>query len=378
MILVAVRSSRWGCGMKVLLDEPRVFVTYGSASVFCGDDPFETDYEPDDVYAGQENGICGAAVPGILQLTVGTHTGWVPFRVEMHAGAPEIDDDWAEVVEVSFRPTRKGVHLLGLGGDTPHRLALPRGDYRVRYSVRGIDEAEHDEETPDAYLLQFWPASPGPDRILRRTSPRAAYWHQANRGRPLPPAEQDAEEQALADEEQRYLRKKYGTIPNARLRAADAYTASMVLTDRPLLLAMSEVDDDVLREVARWSALQALTVAGIIDLPEIEAAVAALRTGQPLPAPFDDEVGWYSIAGAVTHLTYVPYLPAFDPEPDAEEPVQQLQALSALGSAAITDPLAAAASAVDQAATAFGPSHYLRFLADLRAAFPMLQAATDS
>jgi len=364
--------------MRVLLDEPRVFVTYGSASVFCGDDPFEVDYVPDEVYAGQENGICGAAVPGLLQLTVGTHTGWVPFRVELHAGAPQIEDDWEEVVEVSFRPTRKGVGLLGLDDETPHRLALPRGDYRVRYSVRGIDEADHTEETPDAYLLQFWPAPPAPDRIVRRTSPRAAYWHQAHRGRPLPPAEQDTEDQALADEEQRYLRKKYGLIPNARLRAADAYTAGMVLVDHALLLAMSEVDDHVLREVARWSALQALTAAELIDLPVIDAAVAALRTGGPLPAPFDDEVGWYSIVDAVPHRTHVPYLPVFDPERDAEEPVQQLQALAALGCIAITDPLAAAASAVDQAATTFGPDRYLQFLADLRAAFPTLQAATDS
>jgi hypothetical protein len=182
----------------------------------------------------------------------------------------------------------------------------------------------------------------------------------------------------LADEEQRYLRKKYGLIPNARLRAADAYTAGMVLVDQALLLAMSEVDDHVLREVARWSALQALTAAELIDLPVIDAAVAALRTGGPLPAPFDDEVGWYSIADAVPHRTHLPYLPVFDPERDAEEPVQQLQALAALGCIAITDPLAAAASAVDQAATTFGPDRYLQFLADLRAAFPILQAATDS
>ena len=98
--------------MKVLLDEPRVFVTYGSASVFSGDDPYEADHEPDEVYAGQENGICGAAVPGLLQLTIGTHTGWVPVRVELHTGEPDVEDAWEEIVEVPFRPTRKAVHLL--------------------------------------------------------------------------------------------------------------------------------------------------------------------------------------------------------------------------------------------------------------------------
>lgn len=65
----------------------------------------------------------------------------------------------------------------------PHRLALPRGDYRVRYSVRGFDEADHTEETPDAYLLQFWPAAPtAADRILRRTSTAAAHSHRATFG----------------------------------------------------------------------------------------------------------------------------------------------------------------------------------------------------
>ncbi len=361
--------------MKVLLDQPRVFVTYGSASVFCGDDPFDADPDPDAVYAGQENGICGAAVPGLLQLTVGTHTGWVPFRVELHAGAPEIEESWEEIVEVSFRPTGRKVHLLGLDDETPYRLGLPRQDYRVRYSVRGIDEAEHRGEAPDAYLLQFWPAAPAPDRILRRTSSRAAYWHQAHRGRPLPPAEQDAEDQALADDERRYLRKKYGEIPNARLRAADAYTEGMVLIDRALVLALSEVDDGVLRDVARWSALRALTAAGMADLPVVADAVAALRTGAPLPEPFGDELGWYSMIDAVTHRTQVPFLPVFDPEPDAEEPVQQLQALSALGCTVIKDPLAAAVSAVEQAAIGLGPGGCLPFLADLRVAFPMLPAA---
>jgi hypothetical protein len=364
--------------MKVLLDEPRVFVTYGSASVFCGDDPFAVDHDSDDAYAGQENGICGAAVPGLLQLTVGTHTGWVPFRVELHAGEPEFDDAWEEAVEVSFRPTRKEVHLLGLDDDTPYRLALPQGDYRVRYSVRGIDEADHSQERPEAYLLQFWPAPPAPDRILRRTSPRAAYWHQAHRGRLLPPAEQNTEDQSLADEEHHRLLKKYGQIPTARLLAVDAYTAGMVLIDRPVLLALAELEEDVLRDIARWSALQALTAAGVTELPSIAPAVLALRKGEPLPAPFDDEAGWYSIADAVTLRTHVPYLPVFDPEPDGEEPVQQWQALGALGSVVIKNPLAAAASAVESAASTFGADGYLQFLANLRAAFPLLRVAADS
>jgi hypothetical protein len=280
-----------------------------------------------------------------------------------------VDDSWEEIVEVSFRPTREKVHLLGLDDDTPHRLRLPPGDYRVRYSVRGIDEADHSEEAPDAYLLQFWPGTPAADRILRRTSPRAAYWHRAHRSRPLPPAEQDAEDHSVAGEEQGHLLEKYGVIPNARLQAADAYTTGLTLIDRELVLALSEADDEVLGPVARWAALRALAVAGLTDHHALVPAVTALQTGEPLPAPFDDEHGWYSVLDDVGARTYVPRLPIFDDEPGRQED-QQLYALSGLGSFAIEDPLAAAVSVVESAAITFGPDGYPQFLADLRTTFP--------
>ncbi|MGW4941732.1 hypothetical protein ACWEOZ_09105 [Actinoplanes sp. NPDC004185] len=131
--------------------------------------------------------------------------------------APELDDTRDEIVEVSFRRTRREVHLLGLDDDTPHPLGLPPGDHRVRCSVRGIDEADHSEEAPDAYLLQFCPAPPAPDRILRRTSPRAALWHRAHRGRPLAPAEQDAEDHVVAGCPQ-FLDDLRTTFPQCRRR----------------------------------------------------------------------------------------------------------------------------------------------------------------
>jgi hypothetical protein len=138
-------------------------------------------------------------------------------------------------------------------------------------------------------LLQFWPAAAAADRILARTSPQAASWHRAHRGRSLPPVEQEAEDVSVSGEEQRYLRGKYGGMPNARLQAVDAYTAGLVLIDRALVLALSEADDDVLRRIARWSTLQALSAAGLMNHRVVEPAVAALHAGEPLPPPFDDE-----------------------------------------------------------------------------------------
>jgi len=63
-------------------------------------------------------------------------------------------------------------------------------DYRVRYCGRGLDHTPDDElavldggEPFDHYLLQFWPAPPGEDLIVR-TSQNAAYWHDVARRRP--------------------------------------------------------------------------------------------------------------------------------------------------------------------------------------------------
>ena len=44
-------------------------------------------------------------------------------------------------------------------------------------------DAAHDgtllegEPAIDAYLLQFWPAPPAPDRVVKVTSKEAKYWH---------------------------------------------------------------------------------------------------------------------------------------------------------------------------------------------------------
>ena len=67
-------------------------------------------------FAGQVNGLCGAATPGFLFMVTGLHTGYVGFTVELHYASPPIDDAWEEVVEVSFKPTADDVALVQLGG----------------------------------------------------------------------------------------------------------------------------------------------------------------------------------------------------------------------------------------------------------------------
>jgi hypothetical protein len=269
---------------------------------------------------------------------------------------------------------------MGLHGfQSQYEFSLPKGDYRVRYCARGMDEGQDgdtlvDGDPVDFYLLQFWPGTASPDRILRQTSAAAAYWHRTHRDRPLPPAEQRAEEQRLADEQEHYFRSKFGgRIPNARLRALDSYLTGMLTIDRDLLMTLSEIgDDEVLRNIARWSALRALTVAGLADHPTVAVAAAALLARKPIPAPFDDELGWYSMADEVKRLTRVPHLPGFRFAEDEQEPIQQWNALASLTSVSAQDALQAAIGALESAAVAHGAEHYAGLLKDLRTGFPEL------
>ena len=115
------------------------------------------------------------------------------LRVELHDSEPELSDDLEDVVEVSFGASAEGTSVYPWA-DAGVRLELPPGTYRVRYCATGMDPDDNDAETDevdggpplDNYLMQFWPdEGPRPDRILRTTSSRAAYWHQTHgRSRP--------------------------------------------------------------------------------------------------------------------------------------------------------------------------------------------------
>lgn len=162
-----------------MLFEDDVYVHYGQFSVLSQPE-LNIDGE---VRAGQVNGLCGAAVPGSLFLVTGLHTGEVRLTVELHDRPVPLADEWEEVVEVSFRPETGSVRLVQWAGEASWPLALAEVDYRVRYCATGMDAASDqdsrfdDEPRFDRYLLQFWPAPPAPDAVLRQTSDSAAYWN---------------------------------------------------------------------------------------------------------------------------------------------------------------------------------------------------------
>jgi hypothetical protein len=164
-----------------------VHVHYGQIYVHDeAGDPFEGDLTA--CFAGQRNGLCGAAVPGHLFLITGLHTGDVGFTAEVHEAEPP-DAGGEDVVEASFR-AEGGTRLVTWGGEDWWDLELTPGEYRVRYSGTGMDAGRDirlgDEPGQDSYLLQFWPAPSAPDVVVRESSAAAAYWH--GFARELPPA----------------------------------------------------------------------------------------------------------------------------------------------------------------------------------------------
>ncbi|MFI9408065.1 hypothetical protein [Nocardia sp. NPDC052316] len=161
------------------------------SQIYVESDPGDFGPRMHEAFAGQSSGLCGAAVPGALFLSTGLHTGDVGFTVEVRGQAPALDPAWEDVVEVSFYPLSEQTFLVQWAGEDSWELDLKEGlDYRVRYCARGMDQAREkdvrldDEPLLDRYLLQFWPAPPEPDRIVRQTSQSAAYSHDWVRRQP--------------------------------------------------------------------------------------------------------------------------------------------------------------------------------------------------
>lgn len=348
--------------------------SYGSASLVCGDDidESESEFEFDAPWADESNGLCGACVPGYLQLQVGTHTGWVPFRLELHDAEPTPDPVWEEVVEVSFTALSEQASLTGLMGD-PHEFTMPRGDYRVRYCVRGFEEADQAEETPDSYLLQFWPGPPTPGRIVKQTGEQAAYWHRARRT--LTEQEQQQDEQTAADELEQRARERWGDrVPNERLRRTLEFGVGLALDalsrlDMDLEFALAEADDRTHRQVAAWAALRCLEQSGLIGIPQLTPAVAALRRGDPAPPPFDDSGHcWAVLERAHPPRTSLPV-----PPDGAYEQSPQDWAITTLFHSAEQDSLVAAMEVLVCLAFVHGRDGYRHAFADLRRQFPQLR-----
>ncbi|MFR9722336.1 hypothetical protein ACL02R_03040 [Streptomyces sp. MS19] len=370
-----------------------------------------------EAFAGQDAGLCGAAVPGAVLLYTGLYSGDVPLVVEVHDGAPALDEDWEDVVEASFRPASDRTRLVRWDGGASWDLGLIRTDYRVRWCARGMDDAV---ELPagttgklpvDGYLLQFWPAPPAPARVVRQTSDTAEDMHGYARATPRTPAQQAeaarrtrelfaraAEERAERAAEARRLHYEEwewgGRLPSERLRdASGSNVLGLLRFDSELVHALDVAGPGVQRAVALLAARRACETAGLTGLPWVAHALAELAEGRPLPPPFDDgtrmrealradpRVPDTSVRGATPpeRPPYVP-LPSKDTGHTHVEVVhmavpahtpglisQPHFALPAVLAAADPAPLVAAIDAVWHALNTFG-EHCPRFLGEIRSA----------
>lgn len=215
---------------------------------------------------------------------------------------PSVEYSAEEVVEASYRPIGEAalVTLEGSGGPWPLELE-PQVDYRVRYSAWNMDAGHQagppmdDEPLVDRYLLQFWPARPAPDRVVKETSKKAAYWHKFAREQPTPAqfAELKAERARQAEERRlaEYAAAWGGALPSERMKGAP-YGRELSAVDRALVDALEQIDPQALRAIARWAARRACEeagyggnerIAGVLDRMDRGAGWLETLNGPPPP-----------------------------------------------------------------------------------------------
>ncbi|WP_410610426.1 hypothetical protein [Amycolatopsis sp. lyj-109] len=360
-----------------------VHVHYGQIYVHDeAGEPFEGDLTA--CFAGQRNGLCGAAVPGHLFLITGLHTGEVGFTAEVHASEPP-DDDGEDVVEASFHAGGRTV-LVTWGGEDWWDLELAPGDYRVRYRGTAMDAGrERDtrlggEPRQDSYLLQFWPAPPAPDVVVRETSAIAAYWHGFARDLPPPPTEEElaarwaarqrAEEEARAKARHEQLLHEWGgTLPAGPvLNLPPGSLREFAKVDRELVGAAIAAGPEICRALARRVAHLACERAGLDGVGWIADGLRAMDEGKALPAPFDD---WTTAWDRLLSDLDVPRTLVRTPDGRHDNALQQAMAFPAIFAAVHENEPEALGGAMSAAEHTYGDDR-ARLLAETRAALAEL------
>ena len=151
--------------------------------------------------------------------------------------------------------------------------------------------------------------------------------------------------------------------------SASAYLDALSRLDMDLEFALADADDRTHRQVAAWAALRSLDEAGLIGLPQLAPAIAALRRGDAVPPPFNDSGHCWDVLGrAQLPRTSLPV-----PPDGAYEQSPQDWAITTLFHSAKQDSLVAAMEVVVYLAFVHGRDGYRQALADLRRQFPQLR-----
>ncbi|WP_140635509.1 hypothetical protein [Methylibium rhizosphaerae] len=158
--------------MKILLSQQVLSWFHGIEICVPGADLEEL------AFSGQDNGLCGSAIPRVIALRFGRHTGKVHLTVAMAARRPPLDDRWTEVVESPMEAEiDQDMFLVHDGAPQGPAIHIPRGTYRLRYSALDFRDDRPDTEPTHVYELLIWPAPLRPDVVIKVTSPYAAHLH---------------------------------------------------------------------------------------------------------------------------------------------------------------------------------------------------------
>lgn len=355
--------------MSILFDD-QMWVSYRFAyfgSVWDSPDP------PPDLFdhvGGQSNGLCGGAIPGMLMMLTGLHTGEVPFRLEVLEKEPPVGDQWEEVVEASLRDVKTAVTLSTFASEWWREFTLPAaGDYRARYSASGMDESDDpdrqsEEPERERYLLQLWPAPPSPDVVLRVTSDSAKGWHAHARSTPAPPvptppltpeqiqardwADAERREQQMREMVEAHILQSWGgRPPTPRLQALTAIEANgLASMDRDLVDLIAAQSEPEQHRIALWAAARAHALVEEPYAARLAPALDAVRRGHLLPAPFDSQEGAFDRLFDTAPGTTTTVAVAVTGDDSPTRPTSEVVALFAILAAARPDPLDAVLSSV--------------------------------
>ena len=306
--------------------------------------------------------------PMVTVLSPHQYNFTMPLTVEVWAGPiPDDLEDWDEAYEVWLDTDKSG---LTFESPTLSAVAVsvPPGRYRALLTGRG-------------FIARGWPGSTTPvDRWRIRLcagdelgAPRhlQAGHFSTNPVGPATPvapvvarAAQTGEELDVVAQRERQrafeLQAFWGGVePSERLRTVGARARTLAEADRPLAEWIAAQPSPLQRRIALWAARTACTAAPTQRL-NWEIALSALSSGDPLPAPFDNQAtAWAALyAGTSTGTTSVVILtevssagrgaarPAIDPPAAALATV--LAAASESPAVAAFGALAQAVSARDQ------------------------------
>lgn len=183
---VVVPAATVSLVIRVLLDEV-IQTDYGQFDVVWSEGlGFDGDF--DRFFAGQVNGLVGAASGEGVYLNLARRSGGSSMRIVLLDAAPPLDEAYEDVVEVSATvPADTEVSWMNWAGESQGELeGIAPGSYRLRVSARGRDagaDGEFADGVVDSYLVEIWPAAPALDSIVRVGSGEARYWHREVGGR---------------------------------------------------------------------------------------------------------------------------------------------------------------------------------------------------